>query len=64
MEDENIKKTYVSEEWYPQDFVELRSEYFGVDGIYPLSMEEEVKKEAIKKLRKSLQDAIDKLKSE
>lgn len=64
MEDENIKKTYVSEEWYPQDFVELKSEYFGVDSIYPLSMEEEVKKEAIKKLRESLQDAIDKLKSE
>lgn len=64
MEDEDTKKTFVSEEWYPHDFIELQNYYFHVDDIYPIAMEEEIKKEAIKMLRTNLQDAINKLKSE
>lgn len=64
MEDEDTKKTFVSEEWYPHDFIELQNHYFYVDSIYPIAMEEEIKKEAIKTLRTNLQDAINKLKSE
>lgn len=65
MEDEDTKKTFVSEEWYPQDFIELRAEYYNrTDEIYPLEMEEEVKKMAIQELRKNLQGAIDDFKSE
>jgi hypothetical protein len=64
MEDETTEKTYVSKEWYPENFVELRTEYHRIDDIYPLDMEEEIKKMAIKELRENLQDAINKLKSE
>lgn len=64
MEDEDTKKTFVSEERYPHDFIELQNYYFHVDDIYPIAMEEEIKKEAIKMLRTNLQDAINKLKSE
>lgn len=65
MEDETTERIFVSEEWYPQEFIELRTEcYNRTDGIYPLEMEEEVKKMAIKELRKNLQSAIDSLKSE
>lgn len=63
MEDEDTKKTFVSEEWYPHDFIELQSYYFHVGDIYPIAMEEEIKKEAIKMLRTNLQNAIDKLKN-
>ena len=46
-------------------FIELRTEYYNrTDEIYPLEMEEEVKKMAIQELRKNLQSAIDDFKSE
>lgn len=64
MEDEDTKKTFVSEEWYPHDFIDLQDYYLHVDDVYPIAMEEEIKKEAIKMLRTNLQNAIDKLKSE
>lgn len=64
MEDEDTKKTFVSEELYPHDFIDLQDYYFHVDDVYPIAMEEEIKKEAIKMLRTNLQNAIDKLKSE
>lgn len=64
MEDEDTKKTFVSEEWYPHDFIDLQDYYLHVDDVYPIAMEEEIKKEAIKTLRTNLQNAIDKLKLE
>lgn len=65
MEDETTERIFVSQEWYPQDFIELRTEYYNrTDEIYPLEMEEEVKKMAIQELRKNLQEVINKLKSE
>lgn len=65
MEDETTKRIFVSQERYPQEFIELRTEYYnGTDEIYPLEMEEEVKKMAIQELRKNLQSAIDSFKSE
>ena len=65
MEDETTERIFVSQEWYPQEFTELRTEYYNrTDEIYPLEMEEEVKKMAIQELRKNLQSAIDSLKSE
>lgn len=64
MEDEDTKKTFVSKEWYPCDFIELKDHFSCVDDTYPIEMEEEIKKEAIKKLRVNLQDTINKLKSE
>jgi hypothetical protein len=65
MEDETTEKIFVSQEWYPQEFIELRTEYYNrTDEIYPLEMEEEVKKMAIQELRKNLQSAIDSFKSE
>lgn len=64
MEDEDTKKTFVSEEWYPHDFIDLQDYYLHVDDVYPIAMEEEIKKEAIKMLRTNLQNAIDKLKLE
>ena len=64
MENEDSKRTFVSEEWYPHDFIDLQEEYLRVDNVYPVEMKEEVKKEAIKMLRTNLQDAINKLKSE
>ena len=65
MEDETTERIFVSQEWYPQDFIELRTEYYNrTDEIYPLEMEEEVKKMAIQELRKNLQETINKLKSE
>lgn len=64
MENEDSKKIFVSEEWFPYDFIDLQEEYFHVDDVYPVGMKEEVKKEAIKMLRKNLQEAINKLKSE
>lgn len=65
MEDETTERIFVSQEWYPQDFIELRTEYYNrTDEIYPLEMEEEVKKMAIQELRKNLQSAIDDFKSE
>lgn len=65
MEDETTERIFVSQEWYPQDFIELSTEYYNrTDEIYPLEMEEEVKKMAIQELRKNLQSAIDSFKSE
>lgn len=65
MEDETTERIFVSQEWYPQDFIELCTEYYNrTDEIYPLEMEEEVKKMAIQELRKNLQSAIDSFKSE
>lgn len=64
MEDEDTKKTFVSEEWYPHDFIELQDYYIHVDDTYPIAMEEEIKKEAIKMLRANLQNTINELKSE
>lgn len=64
MEDEDTRKTFVSEEWYPHDFIDLQDYYIHVDDTYPIAMEEEIKKEAIKMLRTNLQNAINKLKSE
>lgn len=60
MEDETTERIFVS-----QDFIELRTEYYNrTDEIYPLEMEEEVKKMAIQELKKSLQSAIDDFKLE
>lgn len=64
MENEDSKRIFVSEEWFPHGFIDLQEEYFHVDDVYPVGMKEEVKKEAIKMLRTNLQDAINKLKSE
>lgn len=64
MEDEDTKKTFVSEEWHPHDFIDLQDYYIHVYDTYPIAMEEEVKKMAIQELRKNLQSAIDSLKSE
>lgn len=64
MKDEDTKKTFVSEEWYPHDFIDLQDYYIHVDDTYPIAMEEEIKKEAIKMLRTNLQNTINKLKSE
>ena len=64
MENEDTKKTFVSEEWYPHNIIDLQDYYLHVDDVYPIAMEEEIKKEAIKMLRTNLQKAINKLKSE
>lgn len=65
MEDETTERIFVSQEWCPQEFIELRTEYYNrTDEIYPLGMEEEIKKMAIQELRKNLQSAIDSFKSE
>lgn len=64
MEDEDTKKTFVSEEWCPHGFIDLQDYYIHVDDTYPIAMEEEIKKEAIKMLRTNLQNTINKLKSE